>query len=55
MEKPNLQEIHDLLLEVARKAGDMITSAKPSTVATKINCTVFASPYRPLTERMASL
>lgn len=38
MEEPNLQKIHDDLLEVARKAGDMITSAKPSTVDTKINC-----------------
>lgn len=44
MEKPNLQEIHDTLLEVARKAGDMITSARPSTVDTKINCTMSAFP-----------
>lgn len=27
----NLQEIHDFLVEVAKKAGEMITSAKPST------------------------
>jgi hypothetical protein len=43
MEKPDLQEIHDFLLELARKAGEMITSSKPSTVDTKINCTGFAS------------
>ncbi|EKG19918.1 Inositol monophosphatase [Macrophomina phaseolina MS6] len=30
----NLQEIHDFLVEVAKKAGDMITSAKPSTTTT---------------------
>jgi myo-inositol-1(or 4)-monophosphatase len=26
----NLQEIHDYLIEIARKAGDMITSAHPT-------------------------
>ncbi|KAB2575936.1 Inositol monophosphatase [Lasiodiplodia theobromae] len=30
----NLQEIHDFLIEVAKKAGEMITSAKPSTTTT---------------------
>jgi hypothetical protein len=55
MEEPNLQEIHDFLLELARKAGHMITSAKPSTVDTKINCMVFASHDHLLTECMISL
>jgi len=39
MAEPNLQEIHDVLFELALKAGDMITSANPSTVDTKKNCT----------------
>ena len=38
MAEPNLQEIHDILFEIALKAGDMITSANPSTVDTKKNC-----------------
>lgn len=42
MEEPNLQEIHDFLLGVAKKAGQMITSANPSTVDTKKNCTFSA-------------
>ena len=39
----NHQEVHDLLVEVARKAGDMITSAQPhvNTSGSKMNC---ASP-----------
>lgn len=55
MEKPNLQAIHDFLLELARKAGEMIISAKPSTVDTKINCIVLASSACLLAERMISL
>lgn len=39
MASPNLQEIHDFLFELALKAGDMITSAKPGVVDTKKNCT----------------
>ena len=39
MAEPNLQEIHDFLFDIALKAGDMITSANPSTVDTKKNCT----------------
>ena len=39
MAEPNLQEIHDFLFDVALRAGDMITSANPSTVDTKKNCT----------------
>ncbi len=38
MAEPNLQEIHDFLMELAKKAGDMITSANPSTIDTKKNC-----------------
>ncbi|KZF21185.1 inositol monophosphatase [Xylona heveae TC161] len=30
MSAPNLQEIHDTLIEVAQKAGDMILNARPS-------------------------
>lgn len=43
----NLQEIHDFLIEVAKKAGEMITSAKPSTTTTgeKKNCESY-SIYR---------
>lgn len=37
MAEPNLQEIHDFLVDLARKAGQMITSANPSTVDTKKN------------------
>ena len=39
MAEPDLQEIHDFLFDIALKAGDMITSANPSTVDTKKNCT----------------
>jgi hypothetical protein len=40
-ESLNHQEIHELLVEVARKAGDMITSAQPhvNTSGSKKNCT----------------
>ena len=38
MDDPNLQEIHDFLIDLARKAGQMIASANPSTVDTKKNC-----------------
>lgn len=39
MADPDLQEIHDFLVGLAEKAGSMITSANPSTVDTKKNCT----------------
>lgn len=37
---PDLQQIHDVLVEIAEKAGKMITSAVPSTSdsGTKKNC-----------------
>lgn len=40
MTEHNLQEIHDYMISVAEKAGDMITSAKPagSNVDLKKNC-----------------
>lgn len=40
MEDINLQEIHDFLLSLARKAGDMMTSARPviEGVGSKKNC-----------------
>lgn len=40
MELEQLQKIHNFLVEIAKKAGGMITSAKPSTSATgsKKNC-----------------
>lgn len=40
-EAVNHQQVHDLLVEVARKAGDMIASAQPhvNTSGSKINCT----------------
>lgn len=34
--------IHDFLIELARQAGQMITSAHPLTIDTKKNCTVLA-------------
>lgn len=39
MATPNLQEIHDCFIEIALKAGDMITGAKPlvNTVGSKLN------------------
>ncbi|KAL8725245.1 MAG: hypothetical protein Q9166_007484 [cf. Caloplaca sp. 2 TL-2023] len=37
MADPDLQEIHDFLVELAQKAGPRITSANPSTVDTKKN------------------
>lgn len=40
MDSINLQEIHDFLIEIAEKAGEMITSAKPTTAesGSKKNC-----------------
>ena len=38
MDLPKLQEIHDVLYDVALKAGEVITSANPSTIDTKKNC-----------------
>jgi hypothetical protein len=37
----NLQEVHDFMIEIARKVGERITSATPSTGAagSKKNCT----------------
>lgn len=49
MAEPALQEIHDFLIELAKKAGSMIISANPSTVDTKKNCTAIPS----LVERLA--
>jgi len=40
MASPNLQEVQDTLISIARKAGEMITSAHPSTGGSGIkkNC-----------------
>lgn len=38
MADPNLQEIHDFLVGLARQAAGMIISANPATVDTKKNC-----------------
>jgi len=40
MAQPNLQEIHDVLVDIAKRAGEKITSARPSVGAidTKKNC-----------------
>jgi hypothetical protein len=51
-ESPNLQEIHDFLIELAKKAGEMITHATSLDVAgldSKKNCTVTFSPPSALT------
>lgn len=39
-ESVNHQEVHDLLVEIARKAGDMIATAQPhvNTSSSKMNC-----------------
>jgi myo-inositol-1(or 4)-monophosphatase len=38
--EPNLQEIHDFLVELAKKAGEMALAANPSTLTadSKKNC-----------------
>lgn len=38
----NLQEVHDFMIDIARKVGERITSATPSTGAagSKKNCTL---------------
>ena len=43
----NLQEIHDFLITVAKEAGRMILSAKPSndSSGTKKNCTCCSLPH----------
>jgi hypothetical protein len=40
MAEPNLQEIHDLFIKIARQAGLMIMSANPNAFdsGTKLNC-----------------
>lgn len=45
LELQELREIRDFLVAIAKKAGDMITSAKPSTgaVGSKKNCKMIAS------------
>lgn len=44
-ESVNHQEVHDLLVEVARKAGDMIATAQPhiNTSSSKKNCRLLGS------------
>ena len=39
MAEPNLEEIHDFFVDIAKKAGKMILSARPSTstITTKKN------------------
>ena len=44
MDEPNLQQIHDFFIDLAKKAGKMIASANPSTVDTKKNCKARPSP-----------
>ena len=38
--EPNLNNIHDFLVELAKKAGEMMLAANPSAIATdsKKNC-----------------
>ena len=54
MEEPNLQEIHDFLLTIAQKAGQMITSANPSTVDTKKNSSDLVTETDKAVEDMVS-
>ncbi|MCJ1439602.1 MAG: hypothetical protein MMC23_000082 [Stictis urceolatum] len=56
MAEPNLQEIHDLLIEVAKKAGQMITSARPTTgkLDTKKNSTDLVTSTDKAVEEMVS-
>ncbi|MDI1486148.1 MAG: hypothetical protein OHK93_004339 [Ramalina farinacea] len=48
--EPNLQEIHDVLFDIALEAGDMITSANPSSVDTKKNSLTMSPSRHPASD-----
>ena len=52
----NLQEVHDFLIDVAKKAGNVITSARPTTTATgeKKNSVDLVTETDQATERLVS-
>lgn len=57
MSAPDLSEVHDFLITVARKAGDMITSAKPTTLeglGTKKNSADLVTETDQAVEKMVS-
>lgn len=57
MSSPNLQEVHDFLIGIAHKAGDMITSAKPTTsqdLGTKKNSADLVTETDQAVEKMVS-
>ncbi|KAL9123513.1 MAG: hypothetical protein Q9217_007057, partial [Psora testacea] len=54
MAEPDLQEIHDSLFDLALRAGDMITSAHPSTVDTKKNSSDLVTETDKAVEEMVS-
>lgn len=51
MGEPDLQEIHDFLVQIAHKAGAMITAARPSNSGSgsKKNCEVYRALMSPST------
>ncbi|KAK7519135.1 uncharacterized protein IWZ02DRAFT_449574 [Phyllosticta citriasiana] len=57
MAESNLQEIHDFLVSVAKKAGEMITTARPSTTKTgeKKNSADLVTETDQAVEKMVSM
>lgn len=57
MSAPNLQEVHDFLVAIAYKAGDMISSANPTTtedLGTKKNSADLVTETDQAVEKMVS-
>lgn len=57
MSAPDLQEVHDFLVSIAYKAGDMIISAKPTTtedLGTKKNSADLVTETDQAVEKMVS-
>lgn len=56
MSAVNLQEVHDFLIEVAHRAGEMITSAKPTAAGsgTKKNSADLVTETDQAVEKMVS-
>lgn len=57
MSEPNLQEVHDFLVTIAHKAGDMIRNATPTTsdtLGTKKNSADLVTETDQAVEKMVS-
>ena len=50
----DLQEVHDFLIGIAYKAGEMITSAKPTAADTKKNSADLVTETDQAVEKMVS-